>query len=1096
MRRLHSFILSSASFAAIALVAQPAQAQTPTPVNPDRDPCQAPSGQVDKNKCPDTNTPAGEAVQSGANVTTGHNDIVVVGSRIRRNRFNTADPVTVITRDTVVDAGFNSTAEALQSVSVTGGTGQITDAFGGLVVNGGPGVNTLSLRGLGPTRTLILLNGRRLAPAGTRGSVGSADLNVLPTAILDRIEVLNTGASSIYGSDAVAGVVNIVTRNKFNGISLEGTVDYPEVGAGSERRISMVAGTSGSRFSIVGSLEYYKRDRLTLGDEPWAQCGIAGFLNGEGTEMGSGDYIDPATGKPKCFPLEQGGVTINTIGTATVIGDASNITLAPNFFTLNQTPYPSGFTQIRCNRWEPNSSVTTGILPGFECVGGSLRNPTTGQTIGASTDIRTTSSAATLKQDILSPARVYTGYLNGTYDTGILGDAQLYGEFLATRRESQQNSQRQLTIDYPADSPLVPAALNAVEGAGVFGGIRVFADYGIYDSHQTEDFVKASGGLRGNLPLSGWRYDLYASKSWSDGRYDFEQVLTDRFYNSFDVVANGDGTFSCANDPVGDCVPAPALTPDIIAGRARQVDPAWFNYITQDLVGTTKFRESMANLTLDGPLFMLPGGEAKAAGGFEYRKSSIADIPDPEMQRGNNYGFSSAGKTIGSDNVWEAFGEAEFPILANLPFAQALTLNVSGRYTHYHSYGGDKTYKVGGLYSPTHWLSFRGSYGTSFRAPALFEQFLSPTSGFDPSNFDPCDQLISVVDPATRTRCLSEGLPEDFEQKNSVQVNQVGGAAAGLKAEHSKNLTFGTVFQPTFGDSFGHLSLAVDYYRIEINQGVGQLSELTILQGCYDNAHPEYCRFVSRAPYTIPGSGALTVTTSFINIATDLVKGLDFVLDYNRRIGPGRFDLGAEAVRTLKRINQTDPDSAALDYAGTIGNPKWSGVGHVGYNINSWYFRWESEFIQGTNDQPFAAANVDPGYTTDTYNFRVPDYWLHTASVRYEKGPISVTAGVRNIFDKQPPKITSGDPLVNTTANVPLQSAFDFRGRTYFVNLRANLFAGGNAGPPPPPMVMPPVPAATQTCPDGSVVAAAVACPVPPPPPPPPPAPVERGERG
>jgi outer membrane receptor protein involved in Fe transport len=287
---------------------------------------------------------------------------------------------------------------------------------------------------------------------------------------------------------------------------------------------------------------------------------------------------------------------------------------------------------------------------------------------------------------------------------------------------------------------------------------------------------------------------------------------------------------------------------------------------------------------------------------------------------------------------------------------------------------------------------------------------------------------------------LAEGLPADFEQKNGVQVNQIGGAAAGLKAETSKNLTLGTVFQPTFGDTFGNLSLAVDYYRIEVDNGVGQLSESSLLQGCYTNAHPEYCRFITREPFTIPGTGALTVNTSFINIATDLVKGIDFVLTYDRRLGPGKFDLGAEAVRTLKRINQTDPDSPALDYVGTIGNPKWAGVGHAGYEIGPWYFRWGVEYLKGTNDQPFSEENINPTQTTDRVNFSVPDYWLHTATIRYEKGRYSLTMGVRNVFDKDPPKITAGDALVNTTSNVPLQSGWDFRGRTYFVNLRAKVF--------------------------------------------------------
>ncbi len=273
MRPLSFALLSSASFAAFAFAAT-ANAQTPEPVNPDRDPCQAPADLRDPNvTCPPADSPAGEAIAQGATVTPEADEgIVVVGSRIRRDRFNTADPVTIINRDAAVDAGFNSTAEVLQSVGVTGGTGQINDTFGGLVVEGGGGVNTLGLRGLGPTRTLILLNGRRLAPAGTRGQVGAADLNVLPNAILDRIEVLNTGASSVYGSDAVAGVVNIMTLSKFNGLAVEASIQAPEIGAGTTQRYSITAGTSGERFSILGSLEMFDRNRITIGDQPWARC--------------------------------------------------------------------------------------------------------------------------------------------------------------------------------------------------------------------------------------------------------------------------------------------------------------------------------------------------------------------------------------------------------------------------------------------------------------------------------------------------------------------------------------------------------------------------------------------------------------------------------------------------------------------------------------------------------------------------------------------------------------------------------------------------------------------------------------------------------
>ncbi len=1047
MRPLTYAFLTSASFAALA-IATPANAQTPEPVNPDRDPCQAPADQRQPGvNCPPADTAAGEAISQGAVATTSEDQgVVVVGSRIRRDRFNTADPVTIITRDAAVDAGFNSTAEVLQSVGVTGGTGQINDTFGGLVVEGGPGVNTLSLRGLGATRTLILLNGRRIAPAGTRGQVGAADLNVLPNTIVDRIEVLNTGASSIYGSDAVAGVVNIVTLSKFNGLAVEADLTAPEIGAGLSQRYAITAGTSGERFSVLGSIEFYDRNRITLGDQPWARCPTQRRLS----PLGVNDTN-------KCFPLEEGGVTVNTIGTG--------------FFQLGTSPDPvdlaPGFeanppdTYLLCNRWRPVPVQAGQTLPGFECVGGLMYNYITASGFGTNLNVRDTSAPSFLQSDIISPARNYTGYLTATYDTGFFGDGQLYTELLVTRRKSQQNGQRQFTLDYPVNSPLLLAS-----NGGLFAtipprvstasniGVRVFADYGIYDSHQTQDFVKLSGGFRGDLPfLPSWRYDWYAAKSWSDGSYSFEQILEDRYQQSLNVrlvsatgatlpagstIANTPGAHFVCVDPSGGCVAAPAISGAIIGGQSRNAAPAWFDYITEDVVGHTQFREWTTNLTVDGPLFQLPGGTAQGVFGVEYRKSSINDVPSDDSIRNNLHGFTSAPITKGSDSVWEAFTELEFPILKNVPFAEALTFNASGRYTHYESYGSDTTYKIGGLYSPTRWLSFRGSYGTSYRAPALFEQFLGSTTGFLPQTTDPCNNLFDVTNPTTLANCQADGLPNNFIQNNSVTVIQRGGAEAGLEAETSKNLTFGTVLQPTFGPEFGNLSLAIDYFRIEVNNGVSQLGAGFLATNCYNGTRPEFCQFVSRAPFTGPGSGALTVTQTYINVAMDMVKGIDFTLRYDRELGPGKLDIGANLVRTIDRVNQNDPAFAATHFEGSIGNPKWAGTGHVGYDWGPWYARWGVDFIGHTDDD---FLNDDADFPPEVYDFSVNDYWLHTLSLRFEPNDrYSLTAGIRNLFDKKPPKITAEDPFVNTISNVPLQSGWDFRGRTFFINAQAKIF--------------------------------------------------------
>ncbi|MEG0818507.1 MAG: TonB-dependent receptor plug domain-containing protein, partial [Brevundimonas sp.] len=219
----------------------------------------------------------GAAFAQDANNTqeaTSVDEIVVVGSRIRRDNYNAPSPTQVVTREEATLQGFASTTEALQSTAVTGGTAQVNNAYGGYVTNGGPGANTIGLRGMGPSRTLVLLNGRRVSPAGSRGSVGSADLNVLPTAMIDRVEVLRDGASSVYGSDAVAGVVNIQTRKNFEGLIIEGQHNEPleANGAGGSDRFSVVAGARGDRWRAAGSIELYERDELTLRDREFTRC--------------------------------------------------------------------------------------------------------------------------------------------------------------------------------------------------------------------------------------------------------------------------------------------------------------------------------------------------------------------------------------------------------------------------------------------------------------------------------------------------------------------------------------------------------------------------------------------------------------------------------------------------------------------------------------------------------------------------------------------------------------------------------------------------------------------------------------------------------
>ncbi|WP_313454409.1 TonB-dependent receptor domain-containing protein [Brevundimonas sp.] len=993
-------------------------------------------------------------------------EVVVVGSRLRRDNYNSPSPIQVITRDEATLAGFASTTEALQGTAVTGGTEQINNAFGGYVTNGGPGANTLSLRGLGAERTLVLLNGRRVAPAGSRGSVGSADLNVLPSAMVERIEVLKDGASSVYGSDAVAGVVNIITRNNIDGVTVEGqyNANTDANGAGNQSRISIVAGTSGDRWHLSGSAEYYNRAELRLGDRDFTKCAIDGWTDGT-------DYIDPLTGRSKCYTADGGGVTINTIGTSSLTGDAfvnavGGVTYRAGLVNAPGVPNGAIANGVYYNRWRPNAGVATGLV-GFEGVGGGYldnrANPTA--FLALSTAIRDTFEDKMLNESLISPVEVSTVYLEGAYDLQALGNAEVYGEFLANRRESSQTGYRQLALDYYRGNLLIPSNLtfsnfSANQGlspttgpnANARVGVRAFIGYGNDTSEQTVDFAKSLAGIRGDFVIPGWRYDAYASYTRSRSEYKFEQFITNLLQNSLDVVVaptgtpaaltrsgvlstGATGTVTCrvnVTDPTAGCIPAPFLTSQTIGGVLPE---DWKNYVFRPITGTTEYIEKVVSIGFDGPLFTLPAGQVQAFVGAEWRDAEIDDTPALDMQTGNIYNFSTATPTRGSESVWEVFGEIEAPLLANLPLVDSLTLNASARYTEYENAGSDTTYKVGLVYSPTSWLTVRGTYGTSYRAPALFEQFLGATSGFIGAANDPCSELTSTSNPNRIANCNSEGLG-NFVATSSVRVFTLGGAANNLEPETSDNMTVGFVFQPQLPSGWGDLSFATDYYEIEINNSVVRLGGGAILSDCYNSDPSEFaaragnCSFITRAS----SNNALTVESSYINIATDIAKGLDYTLRYRRDVGPGTatFNLGVTQVTEVS--SQLLPTDIARDQKGRINVPEFSGYADLTYNWQEWRVRWGVEYIQATEDYSYYLREYGDDYEAAGYDLAVPDYFLHSASVQYRTDDWTATVGVRNIFNEEPPSITTG--VYNRVGNAPLYSGYDYVGRSVFVNLK------------------------------------------------------------
>lgn len=996
-RLLAATALASASFA----VPQVALAQTTTP------------------------TPAPTAAQDEEEAESDATEVTVTGSRIRRDTFSTVEPITVVTKQEITQSGFASATDALQSAEVTAGAGQINNFYGGFVTAGGTGANTLGLRNLGPARTLVLLNGRRIAPAGTRGNVLAADLNVLPTSIVERIEVLKAGASSVYGSDAIAGVVNIITDTQARGLTLEAQVNVPEVGAGIDRRISATFGFESGPLNVIGSVEYRQRDAMTLADRDFTKCPIPGFRLDANSPIGSDDPF-PLGDPRNCFTIDNGGVTINTLGLPTRSGIGRTSGTLGNF-----------------NRFVPAPGQGGGATPGY---------------LGVGTYDRDSFDPRSQEEELITPVKTYTGFLAASYDIDGLGNAEIYGELLATRRQSSAKLYRQLSLDYLQGSPLLPvefrngvfaAPTNTTSGQNI--AARAFIGFGLTDSSQEVDYVRAGLGIRGDFFLSGWRYDVYAGKSFTDGTYEIESFLIDRVAASTNVVQNTDGSFRCAaSATLANCVAAPALSAAVIGGNLPQ---AWRNYILQNTIGTTKFREATFVAAIDGPVFALPGGDVQLALGVEYREQEIDDTPDDNSIRGNLLGLTAGTPTRGKDNVKEAFAEVYLPIMSGRPFFENVNLNASVRYTDYASYGSDVTYKLAGEWEFFKGFGIRGSYGTSYRAPALAEQFLGATSGFIGAANDPCDAdnfpragglpNPGAYTPAQQTRaanCAAVGIDvATFQQNNGITSFTRGGAETGLSAETSTNWSVGAVLQPRIAAGTT-LALAIDYFNIEVTNGVSALSGTTILNRCYNdvdfNPTGGFCRFVQR-----DANQALTVTSGFVNLATDVVKGYEASARFATDLFGGRLTINANVTKYTEQSDKTFPEEILLDANGTLNVPDWVGSGDVSFRSGPVTARYGITWFDGSSGTAeynqtsrttgvVNQANVD--ILNTFYQIEVPSYFLHNASVQFNVNKkFELTMGVRNLFDTEPPQVTV---YYTTIGNAPLYSGYDYTGRQVFIN--------------------------------------------------------------
>lgn len=936
-------------------------------------------------------------------------EVMVTGSRIARDVFSSSSPMDVIEMEVADVQGIGDIATLLQTTTVAAGSPQVTAASStAFVQNGGTGAATLSLRGLGANRTLVLLNGRRAGPAGVRGGVSSFDLNVLPLNAIERVEILKDGASSIYGSDAVAGVVNIIT-DKSDGGSFDAFISQPGEDGGETSRVSFKFGDTVGRLHYSMTGDYYRAEELAKGDRDYFNCGEEYVFDPATGDRA--DTIDPRTGKPHCTDLLWGHVWIydydgeipsRSKAQYDYDGDLGNyIDSFEEFSTMNT---PAGWYPVAYDR--DSMGVTNADHPFQD------------------------------EASLIPKTELTTLYGEAKFD--INDDTTAYAELLLNRRENYVNGYRQFwSYTYNESSDYFTG--NSAPTADGWTGNQWLSSTPITDQNDnkiTVDYSRVVAGLMGNFSgdWSDWSYDLSIQKSRSEGEYMSQQVLDDAMRGNNWLGGLCEGTKIASG---ADCIDLPWFDPQFLAGNFT---PEQMEYLFAWETGVTEYDQVSIEGFVTGPLMDLPAGTMGFAMGFQTKKDEIIDTPGQLTRDGLAALTSTAGITAGSDRTKAVFAEVDVPLLEDMPFVRSLALNASMRYTEVASYGSGDTYKVGINWDITDTVKLRASNGTSFRTPSLYELYLAnQTASARQSAIDPCiDWEAAIEDGDISQRvadnCAADGVDGDHYAAISATTIS-GGNGDTLEAETSKTNTIGLVWRPEFAD----LNISVDYFDITVNDEISQLGAGSIVFGCYNSVNfpnDPLCDLFERDPVDMKVDN---VYDQYINIAEQTNRGWDLSARYTTEVPWGELVFDTQHTFQIEDSILVRDGSPNRDYNGRMGDPKWTGRASLELRNNDWSYYWGMNFIGDASD-------VDDYGTDEGFRFGTPVRFVlgadrivyHNLSVSkaFPDSGVLARFGVNNALDTKPPRLTTLNlGQVSTEGNSAFYSQYNWRGRSFFFNV-------------------------------------------------------------
>lgn len=1027
-------LLATASFA--VAIAAPAAAQTQSNPGVDDTATQAPPRDV--TATPDVVSgptgPAQQQAQAASDAPSG--DIVVTGSRIARPTLSSPVPITTVSAADLTRTGNTVIGDVLNNLPQLASTvGQQSSGGNNIGITG---LNLLDLRGLGTARTLVLVNGRRHITA-LEGEF-QVDVNTIPTDLIDRVDIVTGGTSAVYGSDAMAGVVNFVLKRNFEGVSLNAQGGITDKG---DRGTYRLAGTFGKNFNdgrgnVSLALEYDQADPV--------------FYTGR-------DSLTGAYSGRNQFQLVDNPALNNTIPDRTFLTGVRSFGSSDggSFIAYNgsNTRSCAGAPAAACL---PNGFPRVFLFQDD----GSLRESNYGRDfrpVGSGNNQNGDGSTLNNSGYLIPRSQRYIANFLAHYD---VSDAfKPFIEAKYVRTDSFQTSSPSfaqggpqgvgqeydpfgnytllpISLDNPFLNPAARATISSLlaPGSTFFNLNRNNIDLGVRGERDLRETYRAVVGAEGTFN-DDWHYDFSVNYGQLNSNLTFTNNRIERnFFNAVDAVRNAAGQIVCRVNQ--NSVTDPGCVPIDILGQNR-ASAAALAYINTNSTRTGKATEFDVNANLVGDssqLFELPGGPLRFAIGAEYRRETARYAYDALVTAGETFLNAIPPFNPPAFAVKEAYGEIELPILKG-QIVDELTLNGAARVADYKGSAGTVwAYNFGGLFAPIPDIKFRANYSRSVRAPTLGDLYSSASQNYA-SLDDPCDVNFINKGRANReANCRAAGVPVGFENAvaRGSTLEILSGGNPGLTVEKSRSWTYGVVLQPRF---IPGLALTVDYYDIKIKDVISPVGAQTILDGCYDGAdlNNSFCQLVfPRAADGNFQSPALLQTT--LNFSAERARGLDVDLSYNHRFDPDNklsLRVVGNWVRTRDDYPYIDNPSQPERIKGELGTPEYQvnvsadytyKVVTLGYQLR-WIGRQSITDWEAQHDT-YGVPALDPYYADRVY---YPKVLYHDVRVGIEANDrFSIYGGVDNLTDKRPPY-----GLLGTGAD----AIYDNVGRFMYVGIRA-----------------------------------------------------------